>query len=305
MKFFEKIKNSLKLTNVGVFKKINHILSTKSKIDDELLEEIEEILITGDVGVNTSLEIISNLKSEIKKHRYENTDDIIKILKNVISSIVLFDKKDLLENQISNKPHVIMVIGVNGVGKTTSIGKLTKRFQEEGKKVLLVAADTFRAAAIDQLNIWAERNNADIVKHQAESDPSAVAFDGVSAGKSRDVDVVIIDTAGRLHNKKHLMDQLEKMNRVIKKVIPEAPHEILLVLDSTMGQNAISQAKSFTEITPVDGIILTKLDGTAKGGVVIGITRELNIPVKYVGVGEGIDDLDKFDAEAFIEGIFA
>jgi fused signal recognition particle receptor len=303
LSFFNKIKSGLGLTNTQVFSKIGQLLGVGKKISDELLDEIEEILIGGDIGVKTTNQIIERLKSAVKKNNFSNSEELFELLKSEIKRIVEGSKKASYE--MPNSPHVIMVIGVNGVGKTTSIGKLTKRLLEEGKSVLLVAADTFRAAAIDQLSIWADRNQVDIVKHKEGADPSAVAFDGVSAGVARTVDVIIIDTAGRLHNKKNLMDQLAKMDRVIKKVIPEAPHETLLVLDSTMGQNAINQAKAFSELSPVDGIILTKLDGTAKGGVVIGIGNELNIPVKYIGVGEGIDDLNKFEPAAFIEGIFS
>lgn len=302
MSFFDKIKKGLGLTNTQVFSKLSRLL-TGRKIDDDLLDEIEEILITGDVGVKTTSYIIERLKKSVKQNKFENSEELYELLKTEIETIV--NENGVASYDTPNSPHVMIVIGVNGVGKTTSIGKLTKRLTEEGKSVLLVAADTFRAAAIDQLNIWAERNSVEIVKHKEGSDPSAVAFDGISAGKARGVDVIIIDTAGRLHNKKNLMEQLHKMDRVIKKVMPDAPHETLLVLDSTMGQNAINQAKAFGEINGIDGIILTKLDGTAKGGVVIGISNELKIPVKYVGVGEGIDDMNKFDPAAFIEGIFS
>ena len=285
-----------------MFGKVKQVLSFGKKIDEDTLDEIEEILISGDVGVQTTTYIIDELRSRAKKEKYETTDELFELLRTVIEEAMIIAPDEAYETP--NSPHIILVVGVNGVGKTTSIGKITKRFQEQGKKVLLGAADTFRAAAIDQLSIWADRNNVEIIKHQPGSDPSAVAFDTVSAAKSRGADVVLIDTAGRLHNKDHLMKELDKIHRVIKKVIPDAHHEVMLVLDATMGQNAIQQAKAFQKITPLDSIVLTKLDGTAKGGVVIGINKELGIPVKYVGVGEGIDDLDRFQPKAFVEGIF-
>jgi fused signal recognition particle receptor len=302
MGFFEKIKNGLSKTKNGVFEKVHRRLNSSKKIDDNLLDEIEEILISGDIGVKTTLKIVENLRSRIKKDRFENTDELFSVLKEEIEKIVLKNNTNPFE--FSEKPKIILVIGVNGVGKTTSIGKLTKRFQENGKKVILGAADTFRAAAIDQLGIWADRNNCEIVKHKPGADPSAVAFDTVSAALARSADVAIIDTAGRLHNKENLMKELEKTYKAIQKVIPEAPHEIYLVLDSTMGQNAIQQAKAFQKMMPISSIVLTKLDGTAKGGVVIGISDELSIPVQFVGIGEGIDDMNIFEPKAFVEGIF-
>ena len=302
MNFFNKIKSSLSQTKNQVFNKLAGIISSKRKIDNELLDEIEEILITGDVGVQTSISIIDALKNRVSKVGAEDTDILFTMLKEEIVSI--FDSVEDKAKAIGEKPKVVLVIGVNGVGKTTSIGKITKRYKEEGLNVLLGAADTFRAAAIDQLAIWAERNDVEIVHHKEGSDPSAVAFDTVSAGIARKKDIILIDTAGRLHNKKHLMDELAKIKRVIQKQMPEAPHEVMLVLDATMGQNAVQQAKTFKDLIHVDSIVLTKLDGTAKGGVVLSIYKELGIPVKYVGVGEGIDDLNQFEPKAFVEGIF-
>jgi fused signal recognition particle receptor len=300
--FFNKIKSSLSKTKNQVFNQLAGIISSKRKIDDDLLDEIEEILITGDVGVQTSISIIEALKTKVRKSGAENTDVLFTMLKEEIVNI--FNSIESEAEVETAKPRVVLVVGVNGVGKTTSIGKITKIYKEQGLDVLLGAADTFRAAAIEQLTIWAERNEVEIVSHKEGSDPSAVAFDSVAAGIARKKDIVLIDTAGRLHNKKHLMDELAKIKRVIQKQIPEAPHEVMLVLDATMGQNAVQQAKSFKELIHVDSIILTKLDGTAKGGVILSIYKELGIPVRYVGVGEGIDDLNLFEPKAFVEGIF-
>lgn len=302
LSFFKKIKSGLSKTNTGVFGKLKSLLSS-NKIDEDTLDEIEEILISGDVGVQATNYILDQLKEKSKKVKPDSDEGLFSILRDCIEDTLISVPDEFYETP--NNPHVILVVGVNGVGKTTSIGKLTKRFQEEGKSVLLGAADTFRAAAIDQLKIWSDRNSVELVHHKPGSDPSAVAFDTVKAGVARNADVIIIDTAGRLHNKESLMAELDKIHKVIKKVIPEAPHEVMLVLDSSMGQNAIQQAKGFQKITPINSIVLTKLDGSAKGGVIIGINKELGIPVKFVGVGEGIDDLNRFDSKAFIEGIFA
>ena len=267
------------------------------------VEEIEEILISGDVGVETTLEIIENVKQRVRKEKYEESHELYRILREEVAGI--FPEKQFREDGLSNRPYVILVIGVNGTGKTTTIGKLANRFRQLGKKVLLAAGDTFRAAAIEQLEIWAQRVNVDLVKHQFGADPGAVAFDAIQAGRSRQADVVIIDTAGRLHTKVNLMEELKKVQRVIQKVDPGAPHLNLLVLDGTTGQNALNQARQFIDAVGVDGIVLTKLDGTAKGGAVIGIAHQLKLPVEYIGVGEGIDDLQPFDPQLYAESLFA
>jgi fused signal recognition particle receptor len=282
-----------------VFGKLNRIFSAKRKIDDELLEEIEEILIAADVGVDTSLDIIEKIKRRVKAEKYETSDELEFLIKDEIANILLGH-----EPAEQNGLQVILVVGVNGTGKTTSIAKLAKYYMNRGKKVLLAAADTFRAAAIDQLSIWAERAGCDIIKHQDGADPSAVVFDALNAAQARDIDYLIIDTAGRLHTKSNLMAELSKISRVIQKKIADGPHRVILVLDATTGQNAISQAKEFKQSANVDSIFLTKLDGTAKGGVVLAINKELQIPVKYIGTGEKLDDIEEFDANAFVEGLF-
>jgi fused signal recognition particle receptor len=298
---FEKLKKGFSKTKTQVFDKISSAISAKKKIDDDLLEEIEEILISGDVGVDATLQLLERVKMRVRKERYEDAEDLYKLLKEEIA--VGFPPSNFTEANLPKKPYVILVVGVNGVGKTTSIAKLAHRFQQQGKKVLLAAGDTFRAAAVEQLEVWANRLGADIVKHQSGSDPAAVAFDALSAAMARQSDVVLIDTAGRLHTKVNLMEELKKVVRVIKKVIPDAPHYTLLVLDGTTGQNALNQAKQFIETVGVDGIALTKLDGSAKGGAVIGIAHELKLPVEYIGVGEGMDDLQRFDPKAYAESL--
>lgn len=300
---FDKIKQGFSRTREQVFDRINHAINAKKKIDEDLLEEIEEILISGDVGVETTLEIIENVKQRVRKEKYEESHELFRILREEVAAI--FPEKHFREDILSARPYVILVIGVNGTGKTTTIGKLAGRFHRQGKKVLLAAGDTFRAAAIEQLEIWAQRVNVDIVKHQFGADPGAVAFDAIQAGQSRQADVVIIDTAGRLHTKVNLMEELKKVQRVIQKVDPGAPHLNLLVLDGTTGQNALNQARQFIDAVGVDGIVLTKLDGTAKGGAVIGIAHQLKLPVEYIGVGEGIDDLQPFDSRLYAESLFA
>ena len=281
--------------------KINEVLKLAITIDDDLYEELEEVLIMADIGMDTTVEIIDRLKDKIRKEKINEVEMVYPALKEVIKDMLL----DGVEKEEDNgEKKVLLVIGVNGVGKTTSIGKLAAKNKEEGKKVLLAAADTFRAAAIDQLEVWSQRANVDLVKHEEGSDPAAVVFDAIQAAKARNADILICDTAGRLHNKKNLMNELSKINRIIDREFSEAKKETLLVLDGTTGQNAIIQAKQFMEACPIDGIILTKLDGTAKGGVVISIKQTLNIPVKYIGVGEGIDDLQEFDAESFAEALF-
>ena len=301
MGIFDKFKKGLTKTRENVFGQITGLVKSSNKIDDETLEEIEELLIMGDVGMNTTMHIIENFKRRLIKEKNIAEGGFLEILKEEICEFI----QNPEEIKIDKKPHVILVVGVNGTGKTTSIGKLAKQFKEAGYSVILGAADTFRAAAIDQLEIWAQRAGVDIIQSQPGSDPAAVAFDTVNAAVNRNKDVVIIDTAGRLHTKVNLMEELSKMKRVIQKIIPDAPHETLLVLDGTTGQNAVNQAKKFIDKSGVSGIILTKLDGTAKGGVVISISSELKIPVQYVGLGEGIDDLQPFDNRVFTDGLFS
>ena len=302
-KIFDNLKSGLAKTKGALTDKINETLKLAITIDEDLYEELEEILIMSDIGMDTTLEIIDRLKAKIRKEKINDPSEVYPALKAVIKDILLEGAAEREEN-LSSEKKVLLVIGVNGVGKTTSIGKLAAKNKEEGKKVLLAAADTFRAAAIDQLEVWSERAGVDIVKHMEGSDPAAVVFDAVSAAKSRNIDLLICDTAGRLHNKKNLMDELSKIGRIIDREFSDASKETLLVLDATTGQNAVIQAKQFMEACPIDGIILTKLDGTAKGGVVISIKNTLNIPVRYIGVGEGIDDLQEFDAEGFAEALF-
>lgn len=301
MGFFDKLKQGLTKTRDAFSEKVNNVFAAFVKVDEELFEELEEALITADVGVETSMYIIEQLRDRVKKQRIEDADGVKEKLQEVIAEIMAEQDSEL---DLSGTPAVILVIGVNGVGKTTTIGKLAARFKADGKRVMLAAADTFRAAAIDQLQIWADRSGCEIIKHAEGSDPSAVVFDAVSAAKARGVDVLICDTAGRLHNKKNLMDELGKISRVVEREAPDSAKHVFLVLDATTGQNAISQAKLFGEAASIDGIVLTKLDGTAKGGVVIGICREQSIPVRYVGVGEGMDDMQPFDAADFAKALF-
>jgi fused signal recognition particle receptor len=299
--FFEKLKDGLTKTRNSITEKVSEVLNLAVTIDDELYEELEEILITSDIGVDTSIYVIEKLKLKVKQDKIKDPTEIRPCLKEVIIDILDEDESSIKPTEL---PKVLLIIGVNGVGKTTSIGKISATLKAEKYKVLIAAADTFRAAAIDQLEVWSNRAGVDLVKHQEGSDPAAVVFDAVQAAKARKVDVLICDTAGRLHNKKNLMDELGKINRVIKREYSEAHMETLLVLDATTGQNGVEQAKQFMAICPIDGIILTKLDGTAKGGVVISIKKQLNIPVKYIGVGEGIDDLQEFNARDFVEALF-
>lgn len=301
-KLFNNLKSGLTKTRNALTDKINEALNLAVTIDDDLYEELEEILIMADIGMDTTMEIIEKLKDKIRKEKINDVELVRPALKSVIAEMMKAGSEN--ENDTNAEKEVILVIGVNGVGKTTSIGKLAAMNKAEGKKVLLAAADTFRAGAIDQLVVWSERAKVDIVKHGEGSDPAAVVFDAINASKSRGVDLLICDTAGRLHNKKNLMDELGKINRIIDRELSDAHKETLLVLDGTTGQNAVIQAKQFMEVCPIDGIILTKLDGTAKGGVVISIKNTLNIPVKYIGVGEGIDDLQAFDPESFVEALF-
>ncbi|WP_415276561.1 signal recognition particle-docking protein FtsY [Clostridium perfringens] len=300
-KLFDKLKTGLTKTRDNLTDKINEALNLAVTIDDDMYEELEEALIMSDIGMDTTVEIIDRLKAKIRKEKINDVEMVKPALKEAIAEMML--EGDSEEEEEDNEKKVMLIIGVNGVGKTTSIGKIAARNKNNGKKVLLAAADTFRAAAIDQLDIWSQRANVDIVKHQEGSDPAAVVFDAVQAAKARDVDLLICDTAGRLHNKKNLMDELAKINRIIDRELGDRKKETLLVLDGTTGQNAVIQAKQFMEACPIDGIILTKLDGTAKGGVVISIKNTLNIPVKYIGVGEGVEDLQKFNAKEFAEAL--
>ncbi|WP_300350328.1 signal recognition particle-docking protein FtsY [Clostridium sp.] len=300
-KLFDKLKTGLTKTRDNLTDKINEALNIAVSIDDDMYEELEEALIMSDIGMDTTVEIIDRLKAKIRKEKINDVEMVKPALKEVIAEMMLEGAEEEIEED--NEKKVMLIIGVNGVGKTTSIGKIAAKNKKEGKKVLLAAADTFRAAAIDQLDIWSERAHVDIVKHQEGSDPAAVVFDAVQAAKARDVDLLICDTAGRLHNKKNLMDELAKINRIIDRELGDRKKETLLVLDGTTGQNAVIQAKQFMEACPIDGIILTKLDGTAKGGVVISIKNTLNIPVKYIGVGEGVEDLQKFNAKEFSEAL--
>lgn len=303
----ESLDEGLQKTKDGFFSKITKAIAGKSTVDEQVLDNLEEALITADVGLNTTIEIIKNIEERVARDKYVSTSDLNKILQEEMQSILSDAPDDQYKTfnlSASQKPHVILVVGVNGVGKTTTIGKLAYNFKKAGNAVILGAADTFRAAAVDQLTIWSERVSVPIVKQQMGSDPSAVAFDTVQSAVAQKSDVVIIDTAGRLHNKIHLMDELSKIKRVIKKVLPDAPHEVLLVLDGSTGQNALEQARQFTAATEVSALAITKLDGTAKGGIVLAIAHELKIPVKYIGVGEKMEDLLLFNKEEFIDSLF-
>lgn len=297
----------LEKTKESVFKKLSRAVVGKSKVDDEVLDKLEEVLITSDVGVETTLRIIERIEARVSKDKFLSTSELNTILKEEIAQLLGENNSGLVrgfEDELPSTPYVIMVVGVNGVGKTTTIGKLAHHFKKAGKKVIMGASDTFRAAAVDQLSIWAERVGVEIVKQDMGSDPASVAYDTLASAVSGNADVVIIDTAGRLHNKINLMNELSKINRVMQKVIPEAPHEILLVLDGSTGQNAFEQAREFTKATDVNALALTKLDGTAKGGVVIGISDQFQIPVKYIGVGEKMEDLLVFDRNEFVDSLF-
>ena len=298
--FLKRLKNGLAKTREILTTDINELFAGNRKIDDELLEELEELLITSDIGVQTTLDLIQSIS--IRSSEITGPDQLKNILREKILELLNETMKP--SQGIVDKPHVIMVIGVNGVGKTTTIGKLAARFSSSGKKVVIAAADTFRAAAIEQLTIWADRAGVDIIKHKEMSDPAAVAYDGIQAAVARDADILIVDTAGRLHTRKNLMEELKKIKRTISKKLPGAPHEILLILDATTGQNALSQAQLFNDALDVTGIALTKLDGTAKGGIVISICNTLEIPLNYIGVGEKIEDLQKFDPVEFVNALF-
>ena len=300
MGFFDKLKQGLSKTKNSFEEKMNNVFSTFRKVDEDLLEELEEILILSDVGVETSTKIIGNLRERIKKEKLEDVEDVKRALREEIKEI--FDSVDN-SLHLDTKPSVILVVGVNGVGKTTSIGKMANRLKQNGKKVVVAAADTFRAAAVEQLEIWASRARCELVKRDEGVDPASVVFDAIKIAKEKDADVLICDTAGRLHNKKYLMDELIKIKKVIDKELPDASKEVLMVLDATTGQNAISQVKAFKETVDITGLVLTKLDGTAKGGVVIGITNENKMPVKFIGIGEQIDDMEIFNSEDFVKAL--
>lgn len=298
---FKKIKDGLSRTRSGLVDRISKVISGRTKIDDELISEIEEALLSSDLGFDATEKIIADIRAKVKTEGYDNSEMLKGLLKEEIAKYLVSSNG---RDQYDSKPHVIMVVGVNGVGKTTTVGKLAYNFKTDGKKVLIAAADTFRAAANEQLKIWADRAEVEIIQQKPGTDPGAVAYDAVSAAKARDVDVVLIDTAGRLHTKTNLMEELKKIRRVIQKVIPEAPHEVYLVLDAVTGQNGLVQARQFLGAAGVTAIVLTKLDGTAKGGIIIAISQELKLPVKYVGVGEGIDDLQPFDSKIFVDALF-
>jgi len=304
----ESLDQGLQKTREGFFSKITKAIAGKSTVDEQVLDDLEDALVSADVGIETTVKIIGQIEARVAKDKYLNTSELNNILKEEIQSILVAAPQDSSYEEYAlptgHKPHIILVVGVNGVGKTTTIGKLAHNFAKAGKSVLLGAADTFRAAAVDQLTIWSERAGVPIVKKDMGSDPAAVAFDTVNSGVAKDVDVILIDTAGRLHNKAHLMEELSKIKRVIQKVIPEAPHEVMLVLDGSTGQNALEQAKHFTAATDVTAITITKLDGTAKGGVVLAIANQFKIPVKFIGVGEKAEDLLVFDRKLFVESLF-
>jgi len=304
----QKLDEGLSKTKESVFKKISRAIIGKSKVDDEVLDNLEEILISSDVGVETTLQIIKRIEERVSRDKFMGTSELNKILKFEIAALLeqtgVDNQQEFAEAKIGDDPYVIMVVGVNGVGKTTTIGKLAYHFKKSGKKVYIGAADTFRAAAIDQLSVWAERVGVPLIKQKMGSDPASVAFDTLTSAKKNGADIVIIDTAGRLHNKINLMNELSKVKKVMQKVIPDAPHEVLLVLDGSTGQNAFEQAKQFTLATEVKALAITKLDGTAKGGVVIGISHQFKIPVKYIGIGEGIEDLQIFNKYEFVDSLF-
>lgn len=303
----EKLDEGLEKSKQSFFDKLSRSVAGKSKVDDEVLDNLEEVLITSDVGVETTLKVIKRIEERVARDKYVGTDELNRILREEIAGLLSENNTDQtkgFEIPVKDEPYVIMVVGVNGVGKTTTIGKLAHQFKQNGKNVVLGAGDTFRAAAVDQLVIWSERVGVPIVKQAMGSDPASVAFDTLQSAKAQNADVVLIDTAGRLHNKVNLMNELSKIKRVMQKVSPDAPHEVLLVLDGSTGQNAFEQAKQFTQATEVSALAVTKLDGTAKGGVVIGISDQFQIPVKYIGVGEGMNDLQAFDKFEFVDSFF-
>ncbi len=303
----EALDKGLEKTKTSVFSKITRAIAGKSKVDEEVLDNLEEVLITSDVGVDTTLRIIERIEARVARDKYVSTDELNEILRDEIASLLEENNTDDSEEfQVpeGKHPYVIMVVGVNGAGKTTTIGKLAYQYKKAGKKVVLGAADTFRAAAIEQLAVWGERVDCPVIRQKMGSDPAAVAYDTIASAKAQDADVVIIDTAGRLHNKINLMNELTKIKQVMKKIIPDAPHDVMLVLDGSTGQNAYEQAKQFTKATDVTSLAITKLDGTAKGGVVIGISDQFKIPVRYIGVGEGIEHLQVFNRREFVDSLF-
>jgi len=303
----EKLEEGLDKTRDSFFGKVDRMVRGKDTVDAEVLDELEEILITSDVGVDTTLDIIDHVEARVSEEKYVSSQELNELIRDEIARLMLEGSDERpadFDAPLPNTPHVIMVVGVNGVGKTTTIGKMAYEYKQAGKSVLVGAADTFRAAAIEQLEIWADRAGVPIIKQQHGADPAAVAYDSIEAAEARDTDVVIVDTAGRLHTKGGLMDELAKMKRVMSRKIPSAPHEVLLVLDASTGQNALRQAEEFIDSVDVTGLVLTKLDGTAKGGVVIGVSHQFQVPVKYIGVGEGIEDLQIFDRKGFVEGLF-
>ena len=302
MSFFAKLKQSLSKTQEAFVGKLEQVFMNFKKVDENLFDELEEILISADLGVQTTDKLLTSLRNRVKKEKLEEGQRVKEALQEEMAAILGREPSPL--NISSGRMNIILVVGVNGVGKTTLVGKLANRYHQQGLKVLVAAADTFRAAAIDQLSIWCQRAGVEMIRHQAGADPAAVVFDAISAAKARNVDLILIDTAGRLHNKSHLMEEMNKIYRIIQREIPEAPHETLLVLDATTGQNAVLQAKAFREVSKVTALALTKLDGTAKGGIVIAISDQLNIPVKLVGLGEGIEDLKDFEPALFVKALF-
>lgn len=300
MGFFDKLKNGMGKTKNNFDEKINNVFKSFRKVDEDFLEELEEILIMSDIGVDTSVKIINNLRNRIKKERIQDEEDVKKALREEMQKILDITDVSL---HLNTKPSVILVVGVNGVGKTTSIGKIANRLEKDGKKVVVAAADTFRAAAVEQLEIWAKRANADIVKREEGVDPASVVYDAIKITKEKNADILIVDTAGRLHNKKYLMDELNKIQKIINREMADADKEVLLVIDGATGQNAIAQVKAFKEETDITGLVVTKLDGTAKGGVAVGIVSENKIPIKFIGVGEQIDDMEIFNSEDFVKAI--
>ena len=300
MGFFDKLRQGLNKTKESINEKINDVFSNFRKVDENFLEELEEILIMSDIGIDTSTKIIGKLRERMKKEKIEDEEEVKKVLREEMQEILEVTDKEM---HLNTKPSIILVIGVNGVGKTTSIGKIANRIRKDGKKVVVAAADTFRAAAVEQLEIWAKRSGAEIVKREEGVDPASVVYDAIKKVREEEADVLIVDTAGRLHNKKYLMDELNKIQKVINKEMPDADKEVLLVIDGTTGQNAISQVKAFKKEADITGLVLTKLDGTAKGGAVIGIVEENKIPVKFIGIGEQIDDMEVFNAEDFVKAI--
>lgn len=299
----DRLKAGIEKTRTGFVDRLEDVLSGKKEIDAEVLDELEYTLITADIGVRTATEILDEVRMRVDRHQLSDVGELRNVIREHLLEVLQANDRPM--PRVADPPAVVMVVGVNGAGKTTTIGKLSQRYKNEGRSVLLCAADTFRAAAIEQLEVWGSRTSTEVIRQKQGADPSAVVFDALQSAKARKVDYVIIDTAGRLHNKENLMAELEKMRRISARVVPDAPHEVLLVLDGTTGQNGLEQARKFTESTGVTGIVLTKLDGTAKGGIVIAITRELGLPIRYVGVGEKVDDLLPFDSEAFIDSLFA